>query len=183
MVGTARLLIYQTSSPSSWRHNSSFCLPQPPPKPRALEAEAQAQACVFGMWAFFGTITLLGTAIPSALQWPLPAFLWLGRRPLANCPGFPAVSLCSAPEKGLWPARPNALGAARVALAPGVTPDPSTAWTTGKPSFWVQELEKGNRGKKKKKPISNWSSSWKMGLRGSSMHPPPPPKSWVWDVW
>lgn len=43
---------------------------------RALEAEAEAPAYVFGMRAFFGTITLLGTAIPSALRWPLPAFLW-----------------------------------------------------------------------------------------------------------
>lgn len=87
------------------------------------------------MWAFFGTITLLGTAIPSALQWPLPAFLWPGRRPLANCPSFPAVSLCSALEEGLWPARPNALGAARAALAPGVTPGPRAGWTMGNPGF------------------------------------------------
>lgn len=110
---------------------SLFPSPQPPPNPRALEAEAQARACVFGMWAFFGTITLLGTAIPSALRWPLPAFLWPSRRPLPNCPGFPAVSLCSAPEKGLWPARPNALGAARVALAPGVTPGPELTLPQG----------------------------------------------------
>lgn len=143
-------MIYQTSSPSSWRHNSSFCPPQPPPKPRALEAEAQAQACVFGMWAFFGTITLLGTAIPSALQWPLPAFLWLGRWPLANCPGFPAVSLCSVPEKGLWTARPNALGAARVALAPGVTQTPALPGLQVNPHLGCKSWRKEIMVKKKK---------------------------------
>lgn len=94
---------------------------QPPPKPPALEAEAQACARVFGMWAFFGTIALLGTASP--LRPAVAAscvFMAAGRWLIV-----PVFQLClrSALEKGPWPACPNALGAAWVDLAPGVTPD------------------------------------------------------------
>lgn len=118
------------------------------------------------MWAFFGTITLLGTAIPSALRWPLPAFLWPGRRPLANCPGFPAVSLCSALEKVLWPACPNALGAARVDLSPGVTPDPGAGQISVRPThLGVWGVRAGER------TLIGFLHG-KMGPHGSSMVPP-----------
>lgn len=172
-------MIYQTSPSPSWKHNSSFCPPQPPPQPRALEAEAQAQACVFGMWAFFGTITLLGTAIPSALQWSLPAFLWLGRRPLANCPGFPAVSLCSAPEKGFWPARPNALGAAGLLWPQGSRQAPLLVKPTGK-----SEVHLGGKCWRKEIVMKKQLVFFKEnGPAGSSLYPHPspplPPKSWI----
>lgn len=73
------------------------------------------------MWAFFGTIALLGTASP--LHPAVAAscvFMAAGRWLIV-----PVFQLClrSALEKGPWPACPNALGAAWVDLAPGVTPD------------------------------------------------------------
>lgn len=91
------------------------------------------------MWAFFGTITLLGTAVPSAPWWPLPAFLWPGRRPLANCP--PRFSSCvsvpcpgeravACPPKWGWPALLRPQGSCQAPRAPGAQGSLRLAWGT-----------------------------------------------------
>lgn len=132
--GNCRLLISQTSSCSSWRHNQSL-LPSahPLPKPPALEASRGpgSSLCfrnVGILWNnhFIGDSHPLRPAVAASCVFYGPAAgHWL------IVPVF-QLCLCALPRRkdsGL----PTQMGAARVALAPGVMPGRRASQTAEKP--------------------------------------------------